>query len=327
MQAGTKKFGEWPEKNKPTKFSDDATLSLIDDKTPFISEIEGLDLARRACRFQMVKIVKEVDEIEKNAAAAADEKRPEAFQSPIAFRQRLPPVKDAQKMPHLKIFGTDVPYPPLLERADGDGVTDIEAAKASSYAIDQPDVGEFQKLAPMVGSVRGTLFCNLDFVKPDFSLRTVTVSMNGGVVAGLSVRYANGLLATVGTAGGDKHITLTVRPDDGEKIIACSIETGRVKGEANATARVTSVRLYTNRGPDLIGNAEDWKPAVNSQGTRGGVEFESLSMKHFDPLLVNAHVKGFWGYATTTPLLTSQSGIFRLGPIWGSKEVSVCSYP
>ncbi|MCP6297121.1 hypothetical protein NL457_28265, partial [Klebsiella pneumoniae] len=81
------------------------TLSLTNDESLFEASIKGLDLARRACRFQMVKIVKEVDAIEKNPDEAANEKRPEAFQSPIAFRERLPSVKDKEKL--LRIFGQD----------------------------------------------------------------------------------------------------------------------------------------------------------------------------------------------------------------------------
>ncbi|KPM42480.1 hypothetical protein AK830_g4057 [Neonectria ditissima] len=318
IQAGTKKFSDWPE---GITFSLPTTLSLINDESRFEPTIKGLDLARRACRFQMIKIVTEVGEIEKHPEYAADETRPERFQSSIVFRERLPLVKDKEKMPHLKIFGSDVPYPALFERVDGDGVTEPEAAKAASYAVDQPDVGEFQRLAPMVGSVQGTLFCNLDFVKPDFSLRTVTVDVDDGVVSGLSVRYANGLLATVGsTSRGDYKVSLTVHPEDNEKIIACSIETGRIKNDAKATPRVTALRLYTNRGPDLMGNAKDWSPAVRGEGTRGGILFTDLQMKHFDPLLVNAHVKGFWGYDVTSSRNPSNRGIFRLAPIWGNKE-------
>lgn len=276
----------------------------------------------------MVKIVKEVDTIEEHPDYAADEKRPEAIQSTIIFRERLPAVKDVEKVPYPEIFGTEAPCP-LLERVEGDGVTEAEAAKAASYSVDQPDVGKFQKLAAMVGSPQGTLFCNLDFVKADFSLRTVTVDVEKGVVTGLSVRYTNGLLAAVGTAGGHRS-TLTVHHEDGEKIIACSIETGRVKGVENAPTRVTALRLYTNRGPDLLGNSEDWKPAVKREGTRDGIPFENLELKHFDPLLVNAQIKGFWGYGTTTPQINSNSGIFRLAPIWGNKEVCllrrICVY-
>lgn len=303
------------------KFADSTTLIQTTDETPFPATIKGLDLARRACRFQMVKIVKEIDQIEERPDYAADEKRPEAIQSTIIFRERLPTVKEKEKVPYREIFGTNAPYPALLERVDGDGTTDDEDAKAKSYAVDQPDVGVFQKLAPMVGSAQGTLFCNLDFVKPDFSLRTISVDVNDGVVIGISARYTNGLLAAVGTAGGNYRASLTVHHEDGEKIIACSIETGRVRGQDNAPLRVTAVRLYTNRGPDLLGNSEDWKPAVNGEGIRDGIQFENLSMKHFDPLLVNAQIKGFWGYGTTTPQISSKSGIFRLAPIWGNKVV------
>ncbi|KAK0760790.1 hypothetical protein N5P37_005726 [Trichoderma harzianum] len=317
IQAGTKKFGEWGQ--DVIKFADSSTLIETTDETPFPATIKGLDLARRACRFQMVKIVKEIDAIEERPDYAADEKRPEAIQSTIIFRERLPTVKEKEKVPYREIFGTNAPYPSLLERVDGDGTTDDEDAKAKSYAVDQPDVGVFQKLAPMVGSAQGTLFCNLDFVKPDFSLRTISVDVNDGVVTGISARYTNGLLAAVGTAGGNYRASLTVHHEDGEKIIACSIETGRVRGLDNAPLRVTAVRLYTNRGPDLLGNSEDWKPAVNGEGIRDGIQFENLSMKHFDPLLVNAQIKGFWGYGTTTPQINSKSGIFRLAPIWGNK--------
>ncbi|KAL6695235.1 hypothetical protein J3F84DRAFT_395426 [Trichoderma pleuroticola] len=299
IQAGTKKFVGWSQDGG--KFADSTTLSLINDETPFRDDIKGLDLARRACRFQMVKIVKEVDTIEQHPENAADETRPEAIQSTIIFRERLPKVKETEKVPYREIFGTNAPYPSLLERVDGDGTTD------------------FQRLAPMVSSPQGTLFCNLDFVKPDFSLRTVTVDVNNGVVTGLSVRYTNGLLAAVGTAGGGHRASLTVHHEDGEKIIACSIETGRVRGRDNAPLRVTALRLYTNRGPDLLGNSADWEPAVNKEGVRDGIQFENLSMQHFDPLLVNAQIKGFWGYGTTTQQINPKSGIFRLAPIWGNK--------
>ncbi|KAK3374267.1 hypothetical protein B0T24DRAFT_594372 [Lasiosphaeria ovina] len=164
----------------------------------------------------------------------------------------------------------------------------------------------------------------MDFIKPDFSLRTVTVEMNGGVVAGLSVRYTNGLLAAAGTSGGDRRVTLTVRPEDGEKIIACSIETGCSKNEADAKTRVTAIRLHTNRGNDLYGQPESWKAAVNSEGVRGSTTFKALTMHHFDPLLDeldDARLKGFCGFGVTTSTMTYQSGIYRLAPIWGNKEV------
>ncbi|CAH0004452.1 unnamed protein product [Clonostachys byssicola] len=101
--------------------------------------------------------------------------------------------------------------------------------------------------------------------------------------------------------GGERKVTLTVRPEDGEKIIACSVETGRVQDEENAVTRVTAVRLYTNRGPDLEGHAKDWTPPpADGKGIRSGRAFVDLKMTHFDPILTNGHIKA--------------------GSIWGNKE-------
>ncbi|KAK7229795.1 hypothetical protein V2G26_001965 [Clonostachys chloroleuca] len=291
IQAGTKKFVEWPE---VPVFSTTETLSKTNDESCFPATINGLDLARRACRFQMIKIVKEVDESEKKPGLAADEPRGEMYQSPIAFRERLPVMK-------------------LKEKA--------AASEDICYAADRPDVGQFQRLAPMVGTFQGRLFCNLDFVKPEFSLRTITVELHNGVVSAVSVRYSNGLLAAVGTPGGERKVTLIVLPEDGEKIIACSVETGRVQDEENAVTRVTAVRLYTNRGPDLEGNAKDWTPPpADGKGIRSGRAFVDLKMTHFDPILTNGHIKGFWGHAITSSQINPQSGIYRLAPIWGNNE-------
>ncbi|KAM0511996.1 hypothetical protein ACHAPE_009352 [Trichoderma viride] len=95
IEAGTKELVGWPAEVED--FSAD-TLSLITDESPFEATIRGLDLARRACRLQMAKIVKVVDMIEEHPDYAADEKRPEAFQSTIIFRERLPRVKDKEEV-------------------------------------------------------------------------------------------------------------------------------------------------------------------------------------------------------------------------------------
>ena len=43
--------------------ADSTTLSKVDDDSKFSASYKGLDLARRACRFQMMKIVTEVDKV------------------------------------------------------------------------------------------------------------------------------------------------------------------------------------------------------------------------------------------------------------------------
>lgn len=74
----------------------------------------------------MVKIVNEVDTIEKHPEFAADKKRLEAIQGTITFRGRLPAVKDNEDVPYNENFWKNAPYLSLLEPVDGDGVIEAE---------------------------------------------------------------------------------------------------------------------------------------------------------------------------------------------------------
>lgn len=55
MQTGIKKFAMASDAVAEAK-----NLARADDETPFASSYAGIDLARRACRFQMIRIVNEV---------------------------------------------------------------------------------------------------------------------------------------------------------------------------------------------------------------------------------------------------------------------------
>lgn len=212
-------------------------------------------------------------------------------------------------------------YAPLLDTKTGDYVSQEETDKVKSLVADRKDISEHLRLCPAVGSDEGAMFCNIDFIKPEFALLQVAVEVADGVVCSLTTRYSNGLVASLGATGGTTREFLNIRPDQGERIIACSIETGRRAGEVNAKDRVTAIRMYTNRGPDLVGNAGDWKAAVDGKGIRGGIAFEGLTLKHFDPLLANGHLKGFWGRSVNTAVRSKRTGIYRLGPVWGDTEV------
>ncbi|KAL1622537.1 hypothetical protein SLS56_008715 [Neofusicoccum ribis] len=180
--------------------ADSTTLSRIDDERKFSASYKGVDLAKRACMFQMMKIVREVEEITKKPGLAT----------------------------HL---GADAP--------------------------------------------------------------------------------------------GDKTAVLDLRPDLNEKVIACTVEVGRAAGAAGdkPRARVTALRLHTNRGPGLLGQADDWRPAAaGGKGVRGGAAFEELALAHFDPALERGHLKGFWGRARNAGKPHPQAGLYRLGPVWGSVE-------
>ncbi|KAJ7093719.1 hypothetical protein C8R44DRAFT_989861 [Mycena epipterygia] len=60
--------------------------------TPYAANIFGLDKARRDCRFEMIKIVKEVDAVAKDPKVAIDPSRTWQYLSPAIFRLLLPSV-------------------------------------------------------------------------------------------------------------------------------------------------------------------------------------------------------------------------------------------
>lgn len=70
----------------------------------FDSTLRGLAKAKRECMVQMIKIIKEVDEISKHPAIATDTSRDESFQDPLEFIDRLPRVKTLTPK-NSKIFG------------------------------------------------------------------------------------------------------------------------------------------------------------------------------------------------------------------------------
>lgn len=222
-------------------------------------------------------------------------------------------------MPNLKIFGDDASFPGLLQDPEDARHNPAEVEKAARYAELQPDVGEFQRLAPMVGSAVGAMFCNLDFLKPGFALRTIHVEIYRGIVTGISVEYWNGLAASMGEPGKGHKASMTLDGGEGEKIIFCSIETGSIEGDESKTKYVTTLCLYTNRGRVLSGRSEGWESAKHGAARRDGRPFVGLSVTPFDPLLNGGSVGGFWGYGVSSKASGEVHGMSRLAPLWGSK--------
>lgn len=212
-------------------------------------------------------------------------------------------------------------YPLLLDTRSVTGVRNQnEEDKVKSLVTERKNISEHLRLSPLLGSDFGSLFCCLNFLKPDFALAEITVQIDDGAVSGLSIRYTNGLVATLGSMDGDpkSQTVLTVHGDEYERIIACSIEIGHPEGEGGkAKDRVTAIHLYSNYKPPLLGHASDWRPAVEGKGKRGEVQFAGLAMTYFDSLLANGHLKGFWGRAVSRKVRDGESGIYRLGPVWG----------
>ncbi|KAM0211949.1 hypothetical protein ACHAQI_005103 [Fusarium lateritium] len=247
IDAGTKKFDKLMDTGT---LADNTTLVKVDDESNFSASYKGMELARRACRFQMMKIVTEVDLVTGKPKLSTDELR-------------------------------------------GVSGSKEEADKVASLVADKNDISEHLRLAPLV---------------------IVEIS-DRGVVSGMRTRYSNGLVTNLGAVGSGKQVTLNLHPEDGERIVACSIEVGRPTDETNAKERVTAIRLYINCGPDLMGQADGWQPSLEGKGQRGNTSFEGLTLKHYDPLLAGGYLKGFWGRSINTSTSGKRTGLPKIGGV------------
>ncbi|OJD29407.1 uncharacterized protein BKCO1_8100036 [Diplodia corticola] len=295
------------------QFLKDEPLSA-DRKRRFDASWKGIAKAKRECTNQLLKILKEVDEIRKNPAIATDDTRDDQVEDPLVFSEYLPRV-----VPTAEAAPEDYPHDTRAKLYSGieEDLSQNERAKVKELSVEHPDIAKQFRMAVPCGAVdsAGHPFCSLDYLKPDWALTETTVHMRGGVVSALSLRYANGVVTVFGTLSlSDKIFKLKLNLGTNEHIVGCSIETGRPGPEVAIC--ITAVRLSTNRGSTLVAQPAGWKEPTNGKSRRDGVEFESLKMAHYDPLMESGYIQGFWGLASLDP--TSGRGIYRLAPIWSN---------
>ncbi|KAM5358857.1 hypothetical protein ACJZ2D_014916 [Fusarium nematophilum] len=320
------------------------------DKTPFDASLAGLDRAKRACRFQMVRIVNEVDKITEDATIATDESRVEPFQTPRTFKDRLPLVQPVVAAPIVPLSNRKIE--PGSEKNYGPLCSDMhELEKPERHAIkellrERPDLARYFRLTKPVGSsTEGMQFNTLDFLKHSVTISSVKVGVTDGVVTSIQMQYSNGLQCIHGGTPPNTSIISLDELDERERIIACSIETGREvkpsspsgKGEGTKTAksthgtadppsdavelepRILGMKLFTNRGRSLVAESKVFEDSTSQKiQERGSRKFTDVRMTEFDPVMDNAWIKGFWGYSRNGSRGDEKDGLWRVGVIWGN---------
>ena len=105
----------------------------------------------------------------------------------------------------------------------------------------------------------------------------------------------------------------------GERITSGSIEQG-VRARKGKSAQILAVRLFTNRGRQLLGQAhqsEIEESATSGKLIKDGVRYEQISNIYFDSPFDKGTLKGFYGRSDDSS--SSTTGICRLGLIWGAQ--------
>jgi len=191
---------------------------FTEDLTRFDASIKGLSDARIAIRRQMMRIVNEVDLIEKEPKKATDEDHEEPFQSPVTFSTRIPAVVIPESLrpqsdpltgkrimaktqtenelkEELKAQEEAAKAPALYTESDDISFSEQNVLK--QLAIDRPGIGTHLRVTSAVGT-EGTPFNNLEFLKENWSVEAVRVEIANGAVVCVEVAYDNGLFLRKG---------------------------------------------------------------------------------------------------------------------------------
>lgn len=192
----------------------------VEDLSHFEASVVGLNDARKAIRRQMLRIVNEVDLIEKDPKTATDDGREEPFQQPVTFETRLPDVVISENLQPKNdpLTGKRIMAKPQSEDELNEQLRlEEEAARAPAlYAAeddlsmeeksafdklktDCPGVGRHLRVSSAVGNTeKGVPFSNLEFLQGDWGVESVRVEIAFGAVACVEVTYDNGLLLRKG---------------------------------------------------------------------------------------------------------------------------------
>ena len=192
----------------------------VERNTNFEASLKGLSDARTAIRRQMARIVNEVDAIEKDPKLATDEDHPEPYQSPVAFETRIPLVQVPERL-RVKsnpLSGRRIAAKALSEEeqqkqiedeaklAEGaplympnDKLEETEQVAFDNLQGENPVLGVHFRTSSVAGdSLAGQWFNNLEFLKPDWKIRSIRTEMFNGALVYLAVSYENGLLVEKG---------------------------------------------------------------------------------------------------------------------------------
>ncbi|KAH7142929.1 hypothetical protein B0J13DRAFT_596179 [Dactylonectria estremocensis] len=203
---------------------------------PFKANFAGLIHARKVCRFEMAKIVKEVDLVAKEPLLSTDAIRDGYFLNPLVFEQLLPVVRSLSaenakrrvRDPNAALLLGYIPpveehdaLPPVfkLEHSISEYALVLQtsvaelAGKAPEYLM-QGCAGLYSKKVPSVAKWNN----DLESLDATFRPSRISVWVVGQVVHGIQMSYSKDEHKSHGTCTGDpSHIWNLA--DDGSEII------------------------------------------------------------------------------------------------------------
>lgn len=275
----------------------------------FEATSSGLARAKRKCMRKIADIIQAVESMSIPPAQTVKKNFADMYyEKAIEFREHLPRICSITS-------DTDINICKQLFIGSESSLSPVEKQKVHDLVAKHPNIGAHIHLSPPCGKLScGSTFCSFDFFNLDWIVAKVIVRVSSGIIQTIRIHYTNGLCTVFGSSKqGGKMFELKLDTVQKEKIVSCSLETGRVVGAiGNSPLYVTALRLSTDRASVLRAQAGNWKKPMDGNSTRDDVAFKDLEMADYHQPMSNEHIVGFW--VETDPV--KGFGLCRLAPIW-----------
>ncbi|KAF4466989.1 hypothetical protein FALBO_6138 [Fusarium albosuccineum] len=168
------------------------------------ADLFGLDLAKRDCRLEMIKIVREVSEVTRDPKVAADPLRMCRYVAPSIFRRLVPADKPIDPPKPKKVLerlrkglagdvhetAQDLQGPRLYQ--NGDPAVELEKRVCMKYG----HKASHWRIGPITGRVvspdLGTVFNDLNVLDKTYEVSHIAVWHDDHRIVGVELRYMNG---------------------------------------------------------------------------------------------------------------------------------------
>lgn len=236
--------------------SDQATTTY----TVFQPTFAGLIEARKVCRFEMAKIVQEVESVAKDPTVAADQERDTYLLDPLIFNQLLPIVRSIS--PQSASLGVNDPnaalllgyvqlkepttnLPPVYNLEADLKMYSLEMEKSIAKLRYRADNYRMQGCAGTNGKVhsRAEWFNDLDLLDATYRPTSFSFWQVPDKLKGVKVQYANGNFRQHGVCYETPSHTLALATDGSETIVEILAKEAQ---DDNGVLSIMSLSLVTS---------------------------------------------------------------------------------
>ncbi|KAG4255468.1 hypothetical protein FPRO04_04000 [Fusarium proliferatum] len=303
-------------KTDPTQYPRTLEEPLLPNRLEaYAGDLFGLDLAKRDCRLEMIKIVKEVAEVTRDPQVAADPFRVCRYVAPSIFRRLVPadrpidPPMSKKESEQLKknVAGDvhrtaqDLQSPRLHQT--GDPAIELEKRVNMKYGhkADNWRIGTIT--GREASSTSGTVFNDLDILDKTYVLSHIAVWYNDHHVVGVELKYMNGQAILHGTKD-QQFQTSSYSLQPQEKVCFVGIESHT---DTLGSIWIDTIRIGTNRDIWVV------------EAPKRFAQHRTYATKAPRPMGDNEwDLKGFYGSFDAS---LGANGITQLGPIWGREAM------